>query len=45
MELQIVLPVQYQLDIPKMAHDMPMAGHTGVERTLRGLEKVSYSQE
>ena len=30
-EPQIVLPAQYQFDILKMTHDMPMAGHMGVE--------------
>ena len=38
-ELQIVLPTQYQFDILKMAHDMPIAGHMGVERTLQRIRK------
>ena len=36
---QVVIPVKYRSDILKMAHDMPMAGHTGVDRTLQRIRK------
>ena len=38
-EIQIVQPAQYQFDILKMAHDMPMARHMGVEQTLQRIRK------
>ena len=36
---QVVIPVKYRSDILKMAHDMPMAGHMGVDRTLQQIRK------
>ena len=38
-DIQIVVPEMYRRDILKMAHDMPMAGHMGVERTLQRIRK------
>ena len=38
-DIQIILPEMYRHDILKMAHDMPMAGHMGIERTLQRIRK------
>ena len=36
---QIVLPPSYRQNVLKLAHDMPMAGHLGRERTLHRILK------
>ena len=38
-DVQIVLPEMYRCDILKIAHDVAMAGHMGVERTLQRIRK------
>ena len=41
---QVVLPTGYRQVILKYAHDSPIAGHFGINKTLKGYYSISFGQ-
>ena len=39
---QVVIPTKYRSAILKLAHEIPLAGHLGIRKTLKKLDKFFY---
>jgi hypothetical protein len=42
LKLQLILPEQKRIEVMKFFHDMPTAGHLGIEKTLEKVKESFY---